>query len=87
MASDDVSSSSTSQRAQLVGPRRLWTLRRDGQSLAMELCPRVDGCELRFVGNGRVFASQVRDSGVLATRWAAVLRNDFIADGWSETYE
>jgi hypothetical protein len=53
----------------------------------MELSPEVDGCELRFLSNGQLFASQFRDSSALAIRWAYVLCDDLIADGWIEACE
>jgi len=61
---------------------RLWIVRNGHRSLAADLYRDRDGWEVRFMSDGQCFAADASASRELVIRYADVLRQTFIADGW-----
>ena len=63
-------------------PERLWTMRRNGRSFWAELCSDERGWEVRFVTEGKWFASDVLESRERAIRSAHAMHASLAAIGW-----
>jgi len=60
----------------------LWIVRKDHQSVAMDLYRDRGGWELRFLSDGCWFASEASGSRELAITYANLIRQDLLSDGW-----
>jgi hypothetical protein len=63
-------------------PERLWTMRRNGRSFSAEISSGQRGWELRFVTDGKWFASDVLESRERAIRSAREMHANLAAIGW-----
>ena len=63
-------------------PERLWTMLRNGRSFWAELSSGQRGWEVRFVTEGKWFASDVLESRERAVRSAREMHASLVAIGW-----